>query len=104
VGETVDQEGSIWVLEAAQNLTMRFFQFVLRQAILTHALYVTDRLTTDPTDNKFRHEFELILIEETLLQYAVGFGRHLEIFKILQRSLFWAMRVPLPSSSAMGSN
>ena len=38
----------------------------------THALYVTDRLTTDPTDNKFRHEFELILIEETLLQHAVA--------------------------------
>ena len=43
---------------------MRFFQLVLRQAILIHALYVTDRLTTDPTDHKFRHEFELILIEK----------------------------------------
>ncbi len=31
----------------------RFVQMVFRKAILTQDLYTTDRLTTDPTDNKF---------------------------------------------------
>jgi putative PIN family toxin of toxin-antitoxin system len=30
-----------------------FVQMVFRKAIITQDLYVTDRLTTDPTDNKF---------------------------------------------------
>jgi uncharacterized protein len=30
-----------------------FFRLVFRKAILTQDLYTTDRLTTDPTDNKF---------------------------------------------------
>jgi putative PIN family toxin of toxin-antitoxin system len=35
-----------------QTIT-RFFRLVFRKAILTQDLYVTDRLTADPTDNKF---------------------------------------------------
>ena len=31
----------------------RFFRLVFRKAILTQDLYTTDRLTVDPTDNKF---------------------------------------------------
>jgi putative PIN family toxin of toxin-antitoxin system len=31
----------------------RFVQLAFRKAILTQDLYVTDRLTADPTDNKF---------------------------------------------------
>ncbi len=31
----------------------RFVQMVFRKAILTQDLYTTDRLTVDPTDNKF---------------------------------------------------
>ena len=35
-----------------QTIT-RFFRLVFRKAVLTQDLYVTDRLTVDPTDNKF---------------------------------------------------
>jgi len=31
----------------------RLFRLVFRKAIITQDLYTTDRLTTDPTDNKF---------------------------------------------------
>ena len=31
----------------------RFFHLVFRKAVLTYDLYTTDRLTADPTDNKF---------------------------------------------------
>ena len=31
----------------------RFFRLVFRKAIVTQDLYTTDRLTVDPTDNKF---------------------------------------------------
>jgi uncharacterized protein len=31
----------------------RFFRLVFRKAVLTQDLYTTDRLTVDPTDNKF---------------------------------------------------
>lgn len=31
----------------------RFFRLVFRKALLTQDLYTTDRLTADPTDNKF---------------------------------------------------
>lgn len=31
----------------------RFFHLVFRKAVITHDSYTTDRLTSDPTDNKF---------------------------------------------------
>jgi hypothetical protein len=31
----------------------RFFRLIFRKAIITKDLYKTDRITTDPTDNKF---------------------------------------------------
>ena len=37
----------------APDRLRRFVQMVFRKAIMTQDLYVTDRLTADPTDNKF---------------------------------------------------
>lgn len=36
-----------------EDTIRRFFRLVFRKAIITQDRYVTDRLTTDPTDNKF---------------------------------------------------
>ena len=36
-----------------EEILKRFFRLVFRKAIVTQDLYVTDRLTIDPTDNKF---------------------------------------------------
>ena len=36
-----------------EDTIRRFFRLVFRKAIITQDLYTTDRITTDPTDNKF---------------------------------------------------
>jgi uncharacterized protein len=39
--------------QSQTDLIQRFFRLVFRKAVLTQDLYATDRLATDPTDNKF---------------------------------------------------
>jgi putative PIN family toxin of toxin-antitoxin system len=57
----------------------RFFRLVFRKAILTQDLYTTDRLTSDPTDNKF-----LAAALEGRADYIVSRDSHLLNLKHFQ--------------------
>jgi len=59
-----------------QETIQRFFRLVFRKAILTQDLYTTDRLTSDPTDNKF-----LAAALEGRADYIVSRDSHLLTLK-----------------------
>lgn len=54
----------------------RFFRLVFRKAIITKDLYATDRITDDPSDNKF-----LACALEAKADYIVSGDRHLRDLK-----------------------
>jgi putative PIN family toxin of toxin-antitoxin system len=59
-------------LPTAPARLRRFVQMAYRKAIMTQDLYTTDRLTTDPTDNKF-----LAAALEGQAEYIVSRDPHL---------------------------
>ncbi len=61
------------------QLVKRFFRLIFRKAVITKDIYQTDRLTEDPTDNKF-----LACALEGRADYIVSRDPHLRNIKHFQ--------------------